>query len=110
MLLKMLCWRMRMLGKEGCVVIADCPLKKKLLEILFFFFVMKLTRIEVVTFKLNLFSPPQLLSPSSPLLSSPPPPLLHNGNIHSRRQVRSLDETKTGSLLHLEPNELAPWS
>ena len=74
MLLKMLCWRMRMLGKEGCVVIADCPLKKKLLiEILFFFFVMKLTRIEVVTFKLNLFlhhnsSLPPLLS--SPLLSS----------------------------------------
>ena len=109
MLLKMLCWRMRMLGKEGCVVIADCPLKKKLLiEILFFFFVMKLTRIEVVTFKLNLFLHHNSSLP--PLLSSPPPPLLHNGNIHSRRQVRSLDETKTGSLLHLEPNELAPWS
>ena len=89
-----------------------CRLPSHYCEILFFFFVMKLTRIEVMTFKLNLFlhhnsSLPPLLS--SPLLSSPPP-LLHNGNIHSRRQVRSLDETKTGSLLHLEPNELAPWS
>ena len=110
MLLKMLCWRMRMLGKEGCVVIADCPLKKKLMIFNSFinFFCHETNQIEVVTFKLNLFLHHNSSLP--PLLSSPPPPLLHNGNIHSRRQVRSLDETKTGSLLHLEPNELAPWS